>query len=350
MARQRFVPKRGVRGTAGYAYYELSMAQGPSAIGVTGQNRLIDLIGSQWLLLVDLDSNLHLFKQSATVGDWDEVTASLPPVFDAPLPEGARRVSFCFDQSARVVIAYEKDETVYLTRWDATLGAYVQNVTMPGVDPVVAFDATWSYDVTDSDVLLFYLSTDRAALRYRVQRQLYATENTLHTYGQPVVLDRVQRLPLRYQVLASDAAGEPLVADGERVALVSDVYPIPASDGFALGGAFSDLAQVADTYFEDDDDTLTLGAHVADVVAVGNVGTVDAPDEQPFIIGAVFGDAVIAVGSVAVRAPDPDDLGVAAAFGDTAKAVVDRLVVTPDPEEAFEVGATIGGSIRAQTV
>ena len=237
---KRFVPKRGTRGTAEYLYFELSMAQGPRAIGDTGENELLDFIGTAWLLLLTEDMNLHLFRQDATVGEWTEITTALPPVFDSPLPATARRVTFAFDQSARVIVVYEDDGLCYVTRWDAPTNQYVQNVTFAGHDPVVVFDATWAYDIPVSDVLLFHLSTDRERLVCRVQRELFNIENELHDYAQPVVLDRVTRLPLRYQALASDAVGDPLASGATRVALTSDFYPYPyltlvSADGEAYG-------------------------------------------------------------------------------------------------------------------
>lgn len=232
---QRFQPLRGTRGSFGYLYSELSLAQGPVGIGVTGENRLIDFIGYAWLLVLAEDRTLHLYRQTATVGEWAEVTALLPPVFGSPLPEGARRVTFAFDQSARVTVAYELAETVYLTRWDTAAGggsgAYVQNVAVAGVDPVVVFDATWAYNVPASDVLLFYVdAATRSRLLCRVQRDIYLIEYELHDYGQSVVLDRVARLPSRYEVLASDAIGDPLESGAERVALISELYPYLGAD------------------------------------------------------------------------------------------------------------------------
>ena len=258
MSFQRFTPKQGTRGTQEYVYFELSMAQGPVAIGVTGQNRLIDFIGRAWLLLLAEDMTLHLFRQLATVGQWEEVTANLPPVFSAPLPEGSRRVSFAFDQAARVNVAYERNGFVYLTRWDATASQYVQNVAFAGVDPNIIFDAVWMQWVPDSDVLLFYLSTDRTRLMCRVQRELYSVAREIHEYSAPVVFDRVVRAPLRYEAFASDAAGDPLLVGGDGVAVISDLYP--AREGHTLlggGGPEAVMGYRAEVYRYPGGDGLT---------------------------------------------------------------------------------------------
>ena len=231
-------PRLSLRGSARYSFAELYLARGPQAIGVTGDNSLPTLIGRTWALVLGTDRRLRLYQRAETTATWAEQTTLLPPLFGEVQPEGRRRFSACFDQSARVVVAYEEDGRAYVTRWDANISAYVQNVTVDGVDPAVVFDATWSYNVLDSDVLLFYLdAATRTRLLYRVQRQLYSVENELHVYPAPVVLDRVQRLPLRYQVLASDAAGDPLADAGVRVGLLSELYPYPALDRFAGAGS-----------------------------------------------------------------------------------------------------------------
>jgi hypothetical protein len=270
------------RGTLPSRFPEGYLVRGPQQIGVTGDNSLITLIGRSWFLGLSVERELVLYQRNDETNAWVRVTSLLPPVFDEVQPESRRRFSLCFDQSARVCLAFEEDAVVKIVRWDPSLNQYIANVSFAGVDPVVAFDATWSYDVNDSDVLVFYLDVgSRSVLRYRVQRQLFATENTLFSYGQPVVLDRVQRLPIRYQVLASDVVGEPLQDDGVRVALVSDLYPYPWTDALetelAPDGAWDHAAVLFEYENEDDveaadlapngtfDHASTLYTHVPDV-------------------------------------------------------------------------------------
>ena len=213
------------------------MALGPQEIGDTRQNRLVDIIGRVWAFLFCDDGSWHVLQwvgtddldpaTGLTSRGWLEVTVGIPSLPELT-PGVQSRFSLAFDQSARAVVAYEEAGQVKVTRWDAALGQYVQNVTFAGRDPVVVFDATWAYDIPVSDVLVFYLdAATRSRLMVRVQRDLYAVEYELHDYGQPVVLDRVVRLPLRYQVLASDAQGDPLEDAGERFGLLSDLYPYP---------------------------------------------------------------------------------------------------------------------------
>lgn len=213
------------RSPSGTHFAELFLAPGPEVIGQTGDNSYGAMFGRNWLLVWDRDTGfLHAFQE--TSGEWLEVTEELPPVFDSPAPEGSRRWSLAFDQAARVILAYEDAEgVVRVTRWDASLNEYVQNVTFAGVDPCVVMDASWRYLVPDSDVLLFYLSADRTRVLCRVQRDVYAVEHEIWDYGQPVILDRVIATPLRYQVLVSDATGTPLTE-----MLLSALYPYPAFD------------------------------------------------------------------------------------------------------------------------
>lgn len=216
-------------------FAELATAPGPQVIGVTGDNSFDTLFGREWLLEWSVeDDHLRLYQESVThPGEWQRVTSPLPPVFDSPLPASARRVSFAFDQSARMIVAYEDEGVIKVTRWDQSLGQYVQNVSFAGVDPCLAMDATWVGRIPDSDVLLFYLSSDRTKVLCRVQRETYGVEHELHAYDAPVILDRATPLAYRYQLLLAGASGEPL-----DHALVSSLYPLAARAELRVAGAF----------------------------------------------------------------------------------------------------------------
>lgn len=216
-------------------FAELATAPGPQAIGVTGDNSFDTLFGREWLLEWSVeDDHLRLYQESVThPGEWERVTSPLPPVFDSPLPATARRVSFAFDQSARMIVAYEDEGVIKVTRWDADTNQYLQNVSFDGHDPLVVMDATWVGRIPDSDVLLFYLSPDRQTVLCRVQRETYANEHELHQYDAPVILDRVAPLAYRYQLLLADASGEPL-----DHALVSSLYPLATRAELRVAGEF----------------------------------------------------------------------------------------------------------------
>ena len=246
------------RGTLPSYFAEFCMALGPQSLGSAGDNTWRALYTRVWACVLTSERRLKLYQKSETGSVWTQQTTLLPGLFDQPQPESRRRFSIAFDQAARVLVAYEDNETVYLTRWSSSANEYVQNVTIAGVDPVVVMDGTFNdprdypsvedddWSVRDayfaginvffkwlpesppawrdnvipiSDVLLFYLSPDRLSVMCRVQRELYATARTVYTFGSPAILDRVVALPGRYQLLVSDAVGVPRLE-----MLVSDPY------------------------------------------------------------------------------------------------------------------------------
>lgn len=205
-------------------FAELFLSPGPQAVGVTGQNRLQDFVGQEWMLLVDKETReVQLWQEN---GSWLRVDVPGHPLIGGVAPVGARRFALCFDQAATPVVAYELDGVIRVTRWDAVQQQYIQNVSFAGVDPTLQLDAVWAGDIPGSDVLLFYLTPDRTGVRVRVQRDLYAVENQVWDYPQPVILDRVISAPLRYQVLVSSADGRALPD-----VLLSGFYPYTSGDG-----------------------------------------------------------------------------------------------------------------------
>ena len=247
---KRFTPRRSGRGTGNYEFFELALALGPQQIGVVGDNSFEQLYGRSWLLVLDNQDDFLKLYQEVELGVWAPVTASLPTVFDAPLAADVRRITFAFDQSARIVVAYEQAGLIYATRWDSTAAAYVQNVAFAGRDPCLLMDATltdprgfdepygflrsrgvevtfrWIPDgnfygtsIPDSDIVLFYLTADRTGVRARVQRELYQVANVIFDYPQPIVMDQAIAISARFQLLVSDANGDQLTS-----MLISDEY------------------------------------------------------------------------------------------------------------------------------
>jgi len=278
---------------------------------VTGDNSYAALFGREWVLEWSVeDDHLRLYQESAAhPGEWVRVTADLPPVFDSPLPGSARRVTFCFDQSARIIVAIEDEGVIKVTRWDAGSGQYVQNVTFSGHDPCLAMDATWARHIPGSDVLLFHLSSDRKTVQCRVQREAYAVEHELQVYDAPVILDRAHRLAWRYQLLLADAAGEPL-----DHALISSQYPIRTlvvldGDGHVVEALYEKVAEAVEHGITLEGDAviesgsyeapITDYAHVVTLEGDGVVhsGLYEAAVEVVQHTVAVEGDGVIEVGS-----------------------------------------------------
>jgi len=380
---QRFLPKRGIRGTSEYVYFELSMALGPVEIGETADNSYEALYGRAWLMEVDVDTDTLFMYQQDEVGEWTRVTAGLPPIFDSPIPTGAKRFTFAFDQSARVIVVYELNQTVLITRWNAVSNQYVQNVTFDGVDPAVIMDATltdprgyptaeadgwgvrdafeagipvlfewlagdpivWLEDaIPDSDVLIFYLTPDRLGVRARVQRQLYETVQSVHDYDAPVVMDRIVALPGRYQALVSDAAGAPLPN-----MLISDPYlgdfiisPV-ADDVLGVAVTLEAVRADNDTYEHDDADEMTAGVAPEAIVATGDTLFYDDAEAAT---AAVSVEKMQVVGSLLATA-DAEDMTTAVAVASPIEVVTTTVPV----EEQHAVDAAVAPeAIRVQTV
>jgi hypothetical protein len=296
---------------SGTHFAELFLAPGPQAIGATGDNGYEALYGRSWLLVWDRDDGyLHLFQEQPG-GDWLEVVADLPPVFAGPAPTGSRRWSLAFDQSARVILAYE-DATgiVRVTRWDPGSNAYVQNVSFAGADPCLAIDASWSRNVSDSDVLLFYLDPTRHQVTCRVQREIYATEHALHTYEQAVIFDRVIASPLRYQLLLSDATGSVL-----ETVLLSELYPYFIAATVPAGALLEDAVYSADTYYEQAELVLVADALLEDANYVGSTAIIAVPGN--IVTAAAELEDAQYVGSTLIHTVDtPEVLGGAARLED----------------------------------
>lgn len=339
-----------------YRYPELYLAQGPDAIGVTGANTYAELYGRPWALALDRSRRLRLYRGDPAGGNYTEVTTPLDAaIFGPQLPATARRVALAFDQTARPIVAIEYDGEIKLTRWDATEGAYVQNVSVAGHDPMLLIDAAvtdpagwptgdwsvreahaagmgvifrWAPDsswrtnaITDSDVLLFYLTPDRLEVRARVQRELYATANLVHAYAAPVILDRAQAALGRWQLRVADADGEPLAQPIVSDAYLEDFIIAPnAADELDVGAAPSSSMRA---------ELAVIESSASDELAI-----------------AAAPESMRATGDVAIRSVG-DDLDVSATpQGMTATS----STVTRTEDDALDVGAAPAGPMVAEQI
>lgn len=372
----------GTRGTEGYSYAEVATVLGPETIGDTADNSYSALYGRPYALVLDHETRrLRLFRGAVGGGSYEEVEVDLPAIlFDVVYPAGARRFTAAFDQSARIIVAYELDGVIRVTRW--TGSAYVQNVTFDGVDPALLMDATladprgyptaaddgWSvreaFDagirvffewlaedpptfrdnpITDSDVVLFYLTPERTGVRARVQRQLYATVQTLADLPAPVVLDRAIALAGRYELLLSDEAGD---VRGEM--LVSAPYigdylinPEPISPVEA--GIYPETIRLElDTYVDEPSDELA-GALAPDVIALTSDTALRSESED--VDATLTPDPIAVVGNVYI---DTVDHALEATLAPVDAVVVTVTELVPSSES---VAATLTPEvIRVQTV
>lgn len=330
-----FRPRVSERTPSKTWFAELATAPGPQVIGETGDNTYQVLFGREWALEWSVeDDHLRLYQESASnPGVWERITADLPPVFDQPLPGTARRVAFCFDQSARIIVAYEDQGIIKVTRWDATLNQYLQNVSFAGVDPSLAMDASWAFRIPDSDVLLFYLTPDRTTVMCRVQRDNYGTGYEVHPYSNPVILDRAVPLPYKYELLLADANGEALPQ-----MLVSSLYPVALPVITHLSGDFTGGAyeQIAFPY------AAGLEAVVAGEFVAGAL-TLPIAQYEPIVAAQLAGEFTTGVLKSVVTTYSPSVGSVVA--GEFQSGSLDEIGVRVEPSLGVSLaGEFVGGS------
>lgn len=364
------------------------MFPGPQELGVTGDNTYDTLFGRAWAFLKCDDDNWFLLQwvgaddllvEGLDSPGWktvDEPLLALPGLVCGV----QRRFSAAFDQSARLIVAYEEAGSVKVTRWDSGAGEYVQNVDFAGRDPCLLMDATlvdprgypsladdgWSVResffagvpvlfewlpepawretaIPDSDVLVFYLSADRERVLVRVQREVYSVERVIHDFGEAVVLDQAVALAGRYQLLVSDQVGVRLPE-----ALISDAY----LGDFLINPRVADglAAAVAS-------EAAVATAQSALIETIDPVGALAAADDvrvesQVLFVVGVDDVAATAVGeSVRVEAQVlPVEITDAVGAGVSADAVLvsAQFEITEDDDA---ISATVGAEgIRVQRV
>ncbi|WP_243092470.1 hypothetical protein [Thermus hydrothermalis] len=321
---------------------ELRLAPGPRSMGDTGDGSYATLYGYAWAGLLDrVERRFRLFQaqvpgegpwplndpRGPEVAVWVEV--EVPPL---PHPvEEIRHLALAFDQAARHVVAYEREEEVWVRQWDPVTQTFVQRGPFPGVDPVLIQDATVGYYPPDSDVLLFHLSPDRTSLVMRVQRELYATAHTIQIFDQPVVLDQAVALPYQVELLGSLVSA----LDATGYVLRSEIYPVRVED--ALGqaalaaptqGAYIPIVIIQDV----GTDALgqaslsapTEGAYIPIVITLDlgtdGLGTasLSAPTTGAFVpVVLVYDLGVDAIGQAALSAPTTGSYYLAVVVVDT---------------------------------
>lgn len=234
-----FDPKVSVRTPGITEFFEVNPLVGPEEISEVGSGSQRERFGWNWLLVLTKGNELRIFREHPPLsGVWREMTSSplLPPVFREPLPEGARRVSGVFDQSGRLLVAFEVNERVLVTRWDSAANNYVQDEFL-GVNPAVTSDQLSGLRVEASDVLVFYQKpSDLSQVFCRVQRELFLDEHVVWNGGVgPIILDKAVVNSLTLELFVSDAEGNVIpVPGGEFGVLVSDYYPRVVHDPVIL--------------------------------------------------------------------------------------------------------------------
>jgi len=206
--------------------FELRLTKGPIAIGEPGNGTYAELYSKDYLVFLDETGRLRVYVSTGTA--WAPVDEALYP--QPPHPgDQIRHIGACFDQAARLVLAYELNERVYVYQWDPVTRQYVTRGPFPGVDPVIIQDATIGFWPPDSDALLLHLSTDRTKLIMRVQRELYNTPHEVASFLRPVVLDQVNAFPYYGQAVGSYVDSP----DNTGFAVRTDLYPVYLSEAAA---------------------------------------------------------------------------------------------------------------------
>lgn len=178
-----------------YHLPEVALYRGPQTIGVVNSGSYNDLFGYNWALLWDKGRGLVLLKEVA--GQWLEQTSPEPL---PALQKHDRHITAQSDQAARPIIAYERSQTLWVWFWNPFLSTFELENLGAGIDPVLMMDAQLNGITGNSDVVLFYLSSDRQTIHYRLQRDRWATPYTLASLPQPMYLDQVVALPFRYEL------------------------------------------------------------------------------------------------------------------------------------------------------
>ena len=205
--------KPPIRRRGPFFYADQALALGPPSIGSQEANTLPELFGTPW--------TLQFTKAPGAVGlrFWDG--SNWQPRGFYEVADNAQHLALAFDQSARPVIAWEaSQEFSTVLYWDEAARTY-QTRAFSGVNPVLINDALAHYRLSDSDVVLFYLSEDRTRVLARIQRERYDTEHEVAVLDEPAYLDQV--VPLPYQL------GLLLSREAESVALTSELYPYRSS-------------------------------------------------------------------------------------------------------------------------
>ncbi len=200
--------------------FEFRYAYGPVTVGDPSDGSYQKLYSVPYAYYLDRDTNSgKLLRWDGS--NWVSVPSTLYPQPPVPV-DSIRHIAACFDQSARLTVAYEYNQNVYVYQYDPITSVYVVRGPFPGVDPVLIQDATVFYYPPDSDVLLFHLSVDRKTVLMRAQREQYTTAYTLYTLTTPAYLDQSVALPYQIELLGSLST----LFDKTSLVLRSPTYPV----------------------------------------------------------------------------------------------------------------------------
>lgn len=210
----QFNPRVSWRGGVKPYFFELVFAYGPKQLGVVGAGTYQGLYGANWALELNRsDNRLHLYQQAN--GGWQSIGDNLPPLFDEPMPAGAKRIALAFDLHARPVVVYELNERVLGHFWD---GSSYLPIDLPGVDPCLLADATVRRGTTDADVLVIFLADSTLEVLGAAKSQGFLIPHTLKTSPVELILDQALPVAFRYQLLVQHGLSDDV--------LRSELFPV----------------------------------------------------------------------------------------------------------------------------
>jgi hypothetical protein len=195
---------------------EVRMSLGPQILADPQDGSYDRLYGAPRAAVLDRDYRLITHRLVLGVWTQEEVVQ---------LPEGAEHIAICYDQSARLVYAYELASGIYISQFDGVLNQYVLRGPFDGHDPLLMNDSYVSRTVGDTDIKLIHLTLNRQSVRWREQREQYSVSRPIFTFASAKRLDQVVYLTTQFALTLSDLNGE-LSAD----ILLSDSYPFPQSE------------------------------------------------------------------------------------------------------------------------
>lgn len=277
---------------------EVRTMRGANNVADVGTGTLAELIGDEWLLVLQNDTDaLELYKWSGT--DW---------IYNQTFSTTAgnkRYIGGAFDQSAHVHYGYEIANTIYIHR-ALPDGTYLE-VSFQGKNPVFLFDAIVTKSIADSDVVVFYQKTANldniSKLYYRLQRQGFAIENEINL-GTDLVgtesLVTVTPAFLRWQARYVDSAGT--IINPVESAMYPYMVELNALEGTGTLSAYlRDIVTQYNLNLNAIEGTGTLSAIIESIVTTYGTVSLDAL-EGTGQLSAIIKDIVTTYGTTNLNA------------------------------------------------
>ena len=215
---------------------EKRLFAGPPIEGVSGDVQHLN--SAQWGLIGTQAALLKLYTYSDAQSLWIETApiSAVPNFFNS-----ACNITAQFDQAARLILAGEgapgspEQNQIFVNQYDAQSISYVLRGPFSGHTPVLFNDGLLA-SLSDSDLVLFYMSLDRLTVHYRLQRDNFGVEYTYIAFsntGVTYYLDQASLVSASVQLAL-------WVSDDTKVYITSDAYPRNVNDATSLSTEMAD--------------------------------------------------------------------------------------------------------------